>query len=115
MYSENSDGNIIDDFNGIIWSKDVHYHLSYATAICLQTDDWRLPTIKELMLILNHGRNTPSSDFPNLPPIRLWSSTISSHAKNEAWYVNFGIGEVACDYLSAKLSVILVRDNYVPF
>ena len=65
-------------------------------------DDWRLPTVLELSLIVNAGRILPAintSFFPNTMSSQYWSSTTYAHGTDHAWLVNFGYGYV--DYGSS--------------
>lgn len=53
--------------------------------------DWRLPTIKELIFLVNHNHFSPSIDryyFPDTKPAQYWSMTTASIPFG-AWSVNF--------------------------
>ena len=59
--------------------------------------DWRLPTIKELMSIVNHGIPYPGPTidtgyFSNTAASWHWSSTTYAYGTGNAWYVNFNYG-----------------------
>lgn len=59
--------------------------------------DWRLPTLKELVTLLDHSRINPSINtalFPNTAPFSYWSSTTHAEVPGGAWYVEFSIGYV---------------------
>jgi len=58
-------------------------------------DDWRLPSIRELESILDHGRSFPAVD-PVLGALTwsaYWSST-SSYVPEMAWGVTFAGGSI---------------------
>ncbi len=58
-------------------------------------EDWRLPTIDELMYIANRSKRGPAIDtsyFENVVSIRYWSSTTVVAYSNSAWYLNFNEG-----------------------
>ncbi len=61
--------------------------------------DWRLPTRKELVGIVDYSKNSPSIDSEFLSPVLdnviwFWSSTDAAYSTpgTWAWYVDFGIG-----------------------
>ncbi|MBE0598467.1 MAG: DUF1566 domain-containing protein [Desulfuromonadales bacterium] len=59
--------------------------------------DWRLPTRKELLSIVDNSRVSPAIDtgfFPNTPAANFWSSTPYVDQENSAWTVFFQYGEV---------------------
>ena len=63
--------------------------------------DWRLPTEKELLYIINSGRDFPAINinyFPNTISSYYWSSTTRAKYSDYAWSVDFGHG----------------NDNYIP-
>ena len=58
-------------------------------------DDWRLPTIRELLSIVDYKSYNPAIDtdiFPDTVSSYYWSSTTYAHLTNYAWLVNFSIG-----------------------
>jgi hypothetical protein len=57
--------------------------------------DWRLPTMEELLSIIDYGIYNPAingSYFPNRMSSRYWSSTTLVDSSNRARYVNFIYG-----------------------
>lgn len=55
--------------------------------------DWRLPTIKELTLIIHRGFYEPAINtvyFPNTVSNGYWSSTTYAYVTADAWGVGFG-------------------------
>lgn len=60
--------------------------------------DWRLPTIKELLSIVDYTRHEPAIDsaiFPNTKSSYYWSSSPFSANPDYAWIVNFDSGEAS--------------------
>jgi hypothetical protein len=74
--------------------------------------DWRLPTRKELLSIVDNGRFNPAVDtghFPNTPASNYWSSSTYADQPGAAWQVNFRYGEVNPDDKGQGAHVRLVR------
>ncbi|MCL6584441.1 MAG: DUF1566 domain-containing protein, partial [bacterium] len=72
--------------------------------------DWRLPTVKELSMIVDSGRFDPAINtnyFPNTKSSPYWSSTSSVYSTDTACYVNFKDGYVFI--YSFKTSLRYVR------
>ncbi len=71
-------------------------------------DDWRLPTRKELVGIVDYGRYTHSLDpeFLNVASNSYWSSTTYAGISYGAWFVSFDNGD---QYYSDKSNSFYVR------
>lgn len=59
--------------------------------------DWRMPTIDELIGIVDYGKSSPAIDtgyfpFPNTLPSYVWSSSPYAGNSDYAWYVYFYYG-----------------------
>ncbi len=70
-----------------------------AAALC-GSSDWRLPSLRELKTIVNHGVSNPSIDttyFPNTDASYFWSASTYVPLPTYAWFVYFsdGVGYVA--------------------
>lgn len=52
-------------------------------------NDWRLPTIKELITLIDFDRFNPASIFSDTVASCYWSSTTFSGFPNFAWFVLF--------------------------
>jgi len=61
-------------------------------------DDWRLPTIEELRMLVDYSRFDPASLFPDMPPKTFWSSSSFAYNTANAWLVLFDYGNVYYDY-----------------
>lgn len=73
--------------------------------------DWRLPTRRELMSIVNYGTLSPAIDityFPNTSSANYWSSTTWAGSGDVAWAVDFTSGRVTYGF-GDKASGLCVR------
>ena len=57
--------------------------------------DWRLPTVKELLSLVDYGTDSPAASVPGETPAETpyqgtWSSTSEALNANSAWRVDFG-------------------------
>ncbi len=60
------------------------------------TSDWRLPSVKELMSIVDHSRFNPAIDitaFPATPSSTFWTSSSRANYTTDAWLVYFSYGD----------------------
>ena len=74
--------------------------------------DWRLPTIEELMSIVDKSRYpTIKKEFKNSSSSYYWSSTTYMSYKSYAWVVYFGNGDVYNNYKDSTYYVRCVRDG----
>jgi hypothetical protein len=68
--------------------------------------DWRLPSIRELISIVDYTKNLPAidtSEFPETPPNAFWSSTPVANQTDRAWFVNFSDGDTS---LQTSISIL---------
>jgi hypothetical protein len=75
-------------------------------------DDWRLPTRRELLSIVDNGKFDPAMDiriFPNTSANYYWSSSPYADQEKMAWQVNFLFGEADPKEKSQANLVRLVR------
>jgi len=80
--------------------------------------DWRLPTRRELLSIVDNGRYKPAIDtrsFPNTPAAYYWSSTPYADHAGSAWEVYFHYGETDSEEKSHGNRVRLVHGRTVTF
>lgn len=91
-----------DQATGLIWQKGVQSARTWLDALagCDQlalagATDWRLPTLKELLTLVDEYALNPSTDvgaFPATPPEWLWTSTPGFAPSNYAQTVSFTDG-----------------------
>ena len=56
------------------------------------SDGWRVPTIEELLTLVNYEKYDPATKLPNMLSSYYWSSTIDASVTNYAWIVHFRSG-----------------------
>ncbi|MBN1420395.1 MAG: DUF1566 domain-containing protein, partial [Planctomycetes bacterium] len=112
-FVDNGDGTVTDTCTGLIWQKDTadvngdgqitwegdaltwQDTLKYCDALVFAgRDDWRLPNIRELLSIVDYGRDNPAID-PVFGALSEWSWSSSTLAVGpvSAWGVDFWIGK----------------------
>jgi hypothetical protein len=80
--------------------------------------DWRLPTKRELLSIVDNGLLNPAIDsrfFPNTLSSNYWSSLPSADQNNSAWQVYFRFGEASPNKKSQRNHLRLVRGRTITF
>jgi uncharacterized protein DUF1566/putative metal-binding protein len=114
-YIDNGDGTVTDNNTGLMWQQEddntlYNWYQASGTAgdtevdVCGELElayyyDWRLPTEKELQLIVNYGTFNPAIDqafFTGPIAWNYWSSITLANPSypSYAWYVNFNNGIV---------------------
>ncbi len=108
---------VLDKATGIYWQKRLDNRNSRKTwkqalAYCEKLDyggynDWRLPNVQEMRVLINLAKTGPSSDFPGLPGDYFWTSTSSHYEGYEdtAWCLHYPLGSVL--YTHKSLQTIL--------
>ena len=74
-----------DSLHNLYWTKNTKTQLSWPEALnyCKRLEyggqkGWHLPSINELVTMINYSKRKPASDFPEIPSSQsLWSSTTS--------------------------------------
>jgi hypothetical protein len=100
---DNGDGTILDNNTKLMWQQqDTNNRYNYNNAISYCNDlsfagysDWRLPSKKELISIIDYGRFGPAIDktkFLNAKSSTYWTSTVSTYSGSYAWTVPFSQG-----------------------
>ena len=108
-FTDNSDGTVTDNLTGLIWLKNANpaaqlnwvAALGYCDAlshgdVAGLTDgssdgDWRLPNVRELQSLIDHGRYSPAlpvgHPFTGVQSDFYWSGTTYRHETDYACYV----------------------------
>lgn len=74
--------------------------------------DWRLPTINELLNLVERQCQNPAINpnyFPNTPSSAVWSQTPCAKTPDSAWVVHFHYGLPFFNHRNYRLPVRLVR------
>jgi hypothetical protein len=119
-YTVNGDGTVTDNVTGLMWQQEDDNAtrpwfnaLTYCENLDLGLNtDWRLPTRKELMRLVNYGVYNPAIDpaaFPNTDSSVYWSSTTLASDTGSAWFVYFYDGLVYDDNKGNSYSARCVR------
>ena len=101
-----ADSLVTDNVTGLVWQQTIStsmYTRAEASAYCAGLDyggfssGWRLPTVVELLSIVNLDANPPSPAidaalFPNTPAGWFWTSTMDVIHPGSAWCVIFTTG-----------------------
>jgi len=82
--------------------------------------NWRLPTVTELMSIVNNGQTSPAIDINYFPHTQInnsyWTSTPQSNLNSASWTwnVNFDTGMTISGVKTESESIRLVHDDLIP-
>lgn len=118
-YTDNGDGTILDNITGLTWQKCAlgesgsdcsggligSYTWSSAQTVCasstLAGGGWRLPTMTELMSIVDYEESLGTLDavFPGTSSY-YWTSTPHAYYSSLAWLVGFSQGSIGADYIT---------------
>jgi hypothetical protein len=127
IYKDNRDGTVTDKCTKIIWqqatnSTDLQFSDadSYCTNLSLaKYSDWRLPTIDELLTIVDYTLFSPAADpILQIPPHDpntgydpvLWSSTPNQYGSRPlVWGVDFFLGSTVSSMPTTNGSVALAK------
>lgn len=74
--------------------------------------DWRLPTIQELISLVDYSRDNPAINtdlFPDTQASYYWSSTTNAYDPSNAWIMSFNYGAVYGYYKDHGYYVRAVR------
>jgi hypothetical protein len=99
-YSVNSDGSVYAAKTGLTWQQPVSgYSYSvaaaqtYCASITLNGVKARVPTIKELLTLVDlsqtSGAYIDSTFFPGTPNVQFWSNTPVAGVTGNNWYIPF--------------------------
>jgi len=104
-YTDNGDGTVMDNVTSLMWQQEADDTQRTWAEACTYCDDlslggfndWRLPSKKELLSIVDCGSDNPSIDttyFSGTNSSYYWSSTTDADDTSDACFVNFSAGSV---------------------
>ncbi len=86
---------VSDSRTGLVWQRAINAAGNWfdGRSYCLNStglpgSGWRLPSIEELLTLVDTTRSSPAIDdswFPDTPVAAYWSSTPSASSTNDAW------------------------------
>jgi hypothetical protein len=89
-YTQTEEGNWLDNQTGLIWkSMPEEGYFTYEEALNLQSAEWRLPTIRELLSIVDSNERNPATLLPDHDSYIYWSASPYFSNSRYAWYVTF--------------------------
>jgi Protein of unknown function (DUF1566) len=108
-YTDNGDGTVTDNVTGLMWQQSVEsvtYTQPDALAYCAGLSlagytDWRLPTVIEVISIVDPGASSPALNTKYFPAVAFWenagfwTSTLNAGMPGSAWDVAFSDGETS--------------------
>jgi hypothetical protein len=100
---------VIDHETGLEWQASTSGPMTWQEAMDYASslgDGWRLPTIEELITLIDYSQVDPATNFPNHLATGFWSSSIFTIDTSLVWYVYFYYGYVN---ISAKIDINHVR------
>lgn len=121
LFKNNGNGTVTDLATGLTWQQHEGLILpmsndgpaeAYCQGLSLAGGGWRLPTVKELLSIVDNRVYDPAIDgdvFPNTRTSSYWSATTDAHYSGAAWRVNFYHGYVVSHNKSYTYYVRCVR------
>lgn len=103
---------VIDITTGLEWQREHDGPMTWRQALNY-TDQkgggWRLPTIEELITLINFSMSNPASSLPGMPSRSFWSSSPAAGGVASAWFVEFYLGNVGYDDETNTFYVRCVR------
>jgi len=123
---EVKDNLIVDTATNLEWQKEVYGPITFDDVVgfvgLIKFDEvtglklehgWRLPTIKELVTLIEYDRCKPASAFPDMLSSCFWSASSYNNTDDRRtfFFVNFVYGTVGsfCKVDGARLYVRCVR------
>lgn len=110
IYFEKRQDCYYDTQTGLEWALETVGPFDWQEAMVFcEKYGWRLPTIQELLTLVDYNRYNPATALLNVVSSRYWSSTTDADHTNDAWYVNFYNGNDCWSYKSRDYFVRAVR------
>jgi len=98
----------LDTITGLEWSKESRGLMTWYEAI-KGPKSWRLPTMEELLAIVDYNTYEPATKLPIMISECYWSSTAYAKSSDDVWLVHFQYGDVLRSNKSNAAFVRAVR------
>ena len=94
MRFEEKKDHYLDINIGLKWSKENFGPMSWDKTIKQfdGSNGWRLPTVEELITLVDRTKLDPATDLPKMLSSFYWSSATYAYYSGIAWYVHFYFG-----------------------
>ena len=112
MRFEEKKDHYLDNKTGLKWSKENFGPMSWEAAMESLPEGWRLPTIDELLSIVDDAKHDPATELADMLSEDYWSSTTYAlNTDGYAWLVPFydGLGDYGYKSLSYYVRAVLER------
>lgn len=99
-YKKTARGTVIDTITGLEWQAKPFGPITWQAALDRAAglgDGWRLPSIEELITLIDFSQDHPATAFPDHDGEWYWSSSSRAAGTSYAWGVYFTSGYV-CVY-----------------
>jgi len=103
--------NYIDTITGFRWSKENFGPMDWDEVVDKQPVGWRLPTLEELLSVVNSKKIGPATELPGIEQSYYWSSTTYAHRSDGVRIVNFYDGYDSYGYKSHAHYVRYVMED----
>lgn len=111
-FTETDDGWWRDSVTGLEWSPTAPTRMTHDRAVAwCKSIGGRLPTVGELIEIVNYGRHSPATDMLDTRSDSYWSASTYAPSPFLAWYVLFLVGYVFADFKTSNFYVRAVRSG----
>ena len=122
-FVNNGDGTITDNATGLVWEAVSRGPMPWREAMdsCAALHlaghaDWRLPTIEELLTLVDYERHNPACDpVLEMRSYNYWSSSTYQVNPSYAWVVDFDSPGTDDDNKASSYAVRAVRAGSRPF
>jgi len=111
-YERTDNGTVIDNRTGLEWQADHVGLMTWQEAMAYAGglgDGWRLPSVEELITLIDYGRANPATNFPSHSVDILWSSSVLADDPSYAWIGYFSYGYVSYNVKNNYFHVRCVR------
>jgi len=105
------DDHYLDTKTGFMWSLNSIGPLTWDSAMRWYPSDgvWRLPTIEELITLVDYDFTEPATELPDMRSFDYWSATDDTYYVHKAWSVYFHNGYDSNGHKSLNRYVRAIR------